>query len=522
MTTTSKFNIIPGKKGEQIIGERFSDDFLNDEVKQYALYAIKTRATLGLMDGLRVGARKIIFAAIDVKFKSEKDRKGLIKYNSLIGASFDMEYNHGNASLKNTIEQLSSRHVNKLAPFITEGQIPQLRDSTVETADRYLSVGVSKYIDIYNVDLDLLDYNFEEEKWVEPKFFLPIIPPALTYRTSSPGYGIGFNSFSYDIYDVISALQQVLINGTCTGIDSINFKPDIYGIDPEKIIYNENKNSWYNIGDYEIKENSLFITDLPYHINNKKSYIKMLQGYMDKGEIRDFFDRSKEGKITFEIVFAHGMINRLMNAGKFKFFNKFKLIKKIPSPNYNFVDINDKIVSFDNPNDYLDYFVKRRLEFFEIRRLKIIKDLKEKLQYKTDMMNFIEAVITGKLVVFKRPRKDIEVDINKLKLNVEGLKLQTTKYNNESIAELQADIDEIKTEINFYENTTPKEMYFTDLVDLMEEYFRVDIINADGSVTKNLSAYDDNGYEEFDIDSVEEKKPTRKKRKTQKPVLVLN
>ena len=502
---------------EQIIGERYSDDFMNDEVKEFALYTIKTRATLGLMDGLRVGARKIIHGGLDKTFKSEKAKGSYVKYTSLLGAAFDNEYDHGDASLKNTIEQFSSRHVTKLAPFKTDGQIPTLRDNTVNTAARYLSVGASEYLDLYSVDMDLLTYNFEAEKWVEPKFYLPLLPMALMYRTSSPGFGIGYNGFSYNLYDVVQAVQQAIITGTCTGLSEINMKPDIYGIDPNKIIYNAAKDQWFNVGDYKVVGNSLFITDLPYHINNIVAYAHYLETLLSKGIIADYFDRSTD-HVDIEIVFAHGRLQQMMNASKFKFFNMFKLIKKISNNNYNFIDINEKIISFETPNEYLDYFVKRRLEFFDKRRLKLIKDLTKERNEKQQIMEFIQAVVDNRLVITKRSKADILTDIRRLGLTEEGLKLAISKLDNDSIKSLQEDINEIDELLIFYRNTTAKDMYMSDLVDLMDSKFRVDVINPDRTVTPMLSNYDNNGYTEFDSDNVVTKTKRGKRKSVAKNI----
>ena len=38
-------------------------------------------------------------------------------------------------------------------------------------------------------------FNFEDNKFTEPKYFLPIIPLTLLWRTNSPGFGFSFRSF---------------------------------------------------------------------------------------------------------------------------------------------------------------------------------------------------------------------------------------------------------------------------------------------------------------------------------------
>ena len=86
------------------IVKRYTKDFLNTEVKEYAIYVIKTRSLPSVMDGMRIGARKILYAAITGDLK--KNNK--IKMPSLIGDTMKLEFHHGDISLKNTIEQLGS------------------------------------------------------------------------------------------------------------------------------------------------------------------------------------------------------------------------------------------------------------------------------------------------------------------------------------------------------------------------------------------------------------------------------
>ena len=64
---SNKFDIV---STPPVIWERETTDYLNTEVKQHALYVVQTRAIPNIMDGLRVGARKIIHSAITGKLKS--------------------------------------------------------------------------------------------------------------------------------------------------------------------------------------------------------------------------------------------------------------------------------------------------------------------------------------------------------------------------------------------------------------------------------------------------------------------
>ena len=72
---------------------------------------------------------------------------------------------------------------------------------------------------------------------------LPIVPMQLLQRTSSPGFGFSFSTFSYKLEDVINNCIDSLINGTCnTIINKQILTPEIIGIkdnnDKSKLIFN--------------------------------------------------------------------------------------------------------------------------------------------------------------------------------------------------------------------------------------------------------------------------------------------
>ena len=54
-------------------------DFLKNEYKQYAKYVIATRAIPSIVDGFKVGARKIMWSALTGGAKNGKEIKNLKK-----------------------------------------------------------------------------------------------------------------------------------------------------------------------------------------------------------------------------------------------------------------------------------------------------------------------------------------------------------------------------------------------------------------------------------------------------------
>lgn len=450
------------------INKRYTKDFLNNEVKDFALSVIKNRSLPCIMDGMRSGARKIVWAAITKSFKSSNTEK--VKMVNLIGDTMNLEYHHGDSSLKSTIEALSSKHSFKYCPFEVIGQMATLRNPETDTAARYLGVRKRQYLDWYKTDKELLTYNMEEGNKVEPKMLLPIIPIVLLWRTNSPGFGYSFRSFSFDLNDVIDATLQSVITGTCSGLNEVRLKPEVDGIDPKTIIYNESKQCWYNVGKYEIDGDILQITDLPYSISLEK-YNNHLQTLQDKLYIHSFEDLSCNGKINIKVRFAKNRIDYLMNNGKFKFFTNLKLFVKLPNLTLNTIDIDNKsIVQFDTPNDLVDGFVRRRISVYNDRKVLLVKTLTEQLVDLKDLAKFIRLVVDNKIIVSNRKKVDIKADCDKYEVSYRGLDLKISKLTEDEINDINMEIESITNRLDYINNTTVKQMYVNDLIDFKIAY----------------------------------------------------
>ena len=453
-----------------IISERETDNYLNTEVKQYALYVITTRAIPNIMDGLRVGARKIIHAAMCGKLKKGSKEKMPV----LIGNTMEFEFHHGDASLKNTIEQLAAKHLFEYAPLNIIGQSGTLRVPDCTTAARYLKVEINENINIFKNDLDILSYNYEDNKFVEPKYFLPIIPVILLWRTNSPGFGFSFRSFSHDINDVIDATLTSLITGSCNTINFVPIKPKILGINPNNIIFHQSKNSWYNVGEYiiNLETDTIQITDLPYNINYAK-YEFHLKSLVEQNYIVDYKNNSGKGKINVVIKFTKNRLPYLLKE-QWKFYTKLKLFCKITKLTLNTIDMDGKsIINFETPQELVDSFVKRRLRFYNDRKTKLVDTISKNIFDLEDKIKFIQLVVDDKLIINKRKISDIKNDCDKFQVSYEGLKLQISRCTQDEIDKGLIEIENLKIHLEYIKTTTITNMYINDLIELKEKVSQI-------------------------------------------------
>jgi len=456
-------NNIP-KQDTTDIQKRKIKSFLNHEVRDFARYVVETRACPNIMDGLRPGGRKILYAAMfgDLKNASK------VKMPSLLGDAFKLHYNHGDASLLNTVVQLASSHIYKYAPLEVIGQIGTLRVPKCDTAPRYLHIKKSPYLDIFKADIELIERLVEDGDLIEPKYFLPIVPVVLLWRTNSPGFGFSFRSFSYSIDSVIDNCIKAITAGTCnTDINEIPIIPSVVGIKHENMIYNANKGSWYNVGEFNmnLENDQLIVSDLPYDVSFEK-YDAHLHLLIERNYITGFTDVSMDGKIRYIIQFSRGRL-KVLSQDKWKFFQNMKLYSKVIKDTLNCIDDNEKtIMYFETPYELIDVFVKKRLVFYAKRKTRTMEILKQDILEISYKIKFIQMVTDGDLIISKRPIIDIKSDLDRFAIPHDVLKLNIEKLTKEEIEKMITKRDELRNYLEYIKVTSIEEMYVSDLIDL--------------------------------------------------------
>lgn len=463
-----------------VVTQKKIANFLNVEVKEFAEYVIETRAIPNIMDGLRTGARKIIYSGITGDLKSGKK----IKLQVLNGDTMKLEYHHGDSSLYNTMCSLSSKHLFNTPLFTVIGQIGSLRIPKVDTASRYLHIKYSKYISLFKKDWELLNLRVEDGKKIEPEYFLPIIPIHLLWRTNSPGFGFSYRGFSYNLSDVIEATMMSVALGSCDNLNHFELRPEINdstgpGIKEENLIWHENKQCWFNVGEYEIREDEdlLYIKDLPYNVNFK-DYEEYLESLKEQYYITDYSPNSGMNcSVDYRIKFPKGRLKLLLTQ-KLKFFTKMKLYSKLPKLTLNAIDTNGKsILHFESIQELVDCFVKKRLLVYYQRKTKTINYINSEIKNLSEKAKFIDLVCNDKLIISKRPIVDIKKDLVKHNLPESVLKLSIDKLTKEEIDKINQEIGEFKIQLNYVTITTPKEMYINDLIELKKELLPEELVD---------------------------------------------
>ena len=440
--------------------------FFGNEYMDFSKYVISTRACPSLIDGFKTGARKVMHAAFNGALKSGK----AVKLLNLTGDTLKLSlYAHGDSSLSGTVITMAQDFQDNLNPLTIEGQYGSLR-SPIASSPRYLYVKLSKYANlIYKTDYELLKYVFDEGEYLEPQYYLPIIPTVLTSRNIGMAPGYRFSTMSYNPIDITDTCINILKNQ-----DFKSPRPYIRDIKQSSwkfIIDNESQTSyWENRGkwEYNVPKDKMIVTDLPYD-QTFDSFEKLLNKAIEKGYIKDWLNYSEGNNINYEIVFEKGKLKKEIDKTDTKLPNKFKLIKKVPEDQLYVIDEHNKVKYFETPNELIKYFVEFRLNIYNDRKIQLLKVLNEKLKVNLELCKFISLIINNKLIINNRKKEDIKKDLENYELPEKLINTSLSKLTKEEYDSLQNECEEIKQKIEYITNTTTVDMYINDLNELRKE-----------------------------------------------------
>lgn len=447
---------------EKIVKRNMSD-FLNKEYLKYCFSVLEERAIPSVIDGFKPGGRKIIHAALAGTTKSGN----LVKLLALSGDAMRVSlYAHGDGSLNGSIVGLCQYFKDNLNPLESDSQVGSLRDPDSAGSPRYLYVKHSKYMNMYKVDYDLLDFVFDEGQYVEPMNYLPIIPTVLCKNNIGVAVGYAMHNQAYNPLDVIKACKQYLD----TGKISTTIFPYIRLIKKSNWRFIEDK--LFNFGEWKFNQSKdlMTVTDLPAD-TSYEDFEKLLNKFKDKEFIKEWKNKSIDGGVNYEVIFPKKKLGVEMKKDKtgMKLANMFKLIKQVPDDLFWLLDENHKLKYFANRYDVVKYFVDFRLKVYDERKTKMVRILEEKYKENSNLVRFIELVCKGKLKIRNRSKVDIKLDMDIYKLPMSLISTPMSKCTIEERDELLRQNKEIEEELAYIKKTTTKQMYINDLDKLYSE-----------------------------------------------------
>ena len=438
-------------------------DFLNKEVREYAMDVIENRAIPSVIDGLKPTARKVIYVANKIwKTGSEKP----MKVFQLTGRmASDAYYHHGDGSANSVITGMGQTFKNSLPLLEGVGQYGTLR-STTAGAPRYISTKLSSNFRNLYKDFELLENRVDEGNEIEPHFFLPIVPTVILNGSSGIAVGFASNILNRNPKDVIQSCIDYL-----NGKKVKELKPWLSEFSGTWERDSENKNKWYARGIYQVVNTStVHVTELPPSWTFEK-YESYLDSLIDKKVIKDYDNNSSSG-VDYTLKFKREDLQNLIKTGKLE--NILK-IQDSSTENLTTLDENGKLKIFDCVEDIVKYFVEFRLVYYQKRKDYLLDKLNKELRELCFRAKFIKSIIDKKLVVNNTP-KDVIIkwlEDNKFEKIDDSynylLNMPIWSLTKERYEDLMNKAKDKKSLIDEISVKNPKDMYLEDLSELKKK-----------------------------------------------------
>lgn len=446
------------KKSQSGVKWKLIKDFYDTDYYDYSRYTIERRAIPSIIDGLKPTARKILYTAFSLVTETKETN-----LMDLVGKTMSYtKYHHGNESIPGNILNLSRSFKDILSPLESIGIFGTLKSP--ETASpRYLQIKLSQFAELYKQNQSILEYNFDGDTKIEPKYFLPIIPTILTNRTSGVAIGYKFaNNMSFNPISIIDVCLEYLNKGKIksqlvphinewTGTHHKQLKSDII----------------YCKGVYTIDEVKSTVRINEFSFNETfESFEKNLNKLLDTGKILKWLNVSSDGdNIDYLVQFNKDDLKRLIKLKKVE--STLKISCWSEQNNLNVLDENRRLLEFSRIIDVLTYFVDFRLQKYNDLKKFIIDDLTEKIRKASELRQFIDLYLKGKIKINnKLTVAEIRKNIESFKLSGDLIETKISKLTKDEYDKLTLLISDLQKELERIKKSTPKQLYTADLNDL--------------------------------------------------------
>lgn len=279
---------------------------LNFDTKSQKLSNIKQKLH-DVIGGMNEAGRKIYFGLYDYFKQSNSEVKVAQLASSIALVS---KYHHGEASLHNSLTQkgflaIGGKQLPVILPFGQFGT--RIKGGKDAGSPRYIFASFNKKLMniIYPpADNFSLKYVYDEGAFIEPEYYIPIVPMVILESICMPADGWKIEVHARDLPEVIKMVKRLItLRRNSTDISKISLGKLKPYIDKRfKGKYVEVVNESYTVGNYIMDKNSntVTITELPIGVWND-SYCSMLDKKLTNKLIEDYMDHSTAFDINIKI-----------------------------------------------------------------------------------------------------------------------------------------------------------------------------------------------------------------------------
>ena len=462
-------------------------DFINNELIKFSR-ADCARSIPHGVDGLKESQRKILYA---VKKRNLKYSGNSLKVAQLAGYTAEhSNYHHGEKNLYDTCIGMAQDFPgsNNIPILYRDGMFGTRLEGGQDAADgRYIFTKMDALTElIYRAeDEPLLTYVNDDGDFVQPEFYVPIIPMMLVNGCVA-GIGTGWSSNvpCFNPKDLVNAIKtwienegEVFITNpdndeTVSLFDEITpwyrgFHGLITKETDTKFVTHGSVVTGDKVGTYEVNElpigmwTSNFLDTCEDLKVNK--HLKEVHNYSTPKEVKFILKPNKDSKITCDI-------------------KGLKLTSNLHLSNLVMFNHEGKITKFESVDELLNEFCKVRYDFYVKRKVYQLNELENELRFLGNKERFILAVISGDIDIMNIPEDDIieklisdKYDQNPKCADGEGgydylLRLPIRFLTAEKVRQIRNDIESKEQIIENIKQIDESTMWLNDLEQFESEY----------------------------------------------------
>lgn len=401
-------NFVPGTFMDHSVEKIKYDDFIHKELILFSM-ADNIRSIPSVVDGLKPGLRKILFACFKRKLKEE------IKVQQLAGyVAEHAAYHHGDASLCASIigmaqDFVGSNNINLMFP---SGQFgTRIQGGKDAASPRYVFTKLAAMTRLlYPADDDTqLNYLNDDGQSIEPEWYMPILPMLLVNGGEGIGTGWSTSIPNFSPKDLAEAFLIKLKSGQ----DFPHLHPWYRGFRGSIESLGESRYRICGVIN-KIDAETVEITELPVG-SWTQTYKEFLETMMTSSApsvqpiLKDFKEYHTDTKVHFVLKFYSS--DTLASLSPDDLDKKFKLSTTISLNNMVAFDAIGRIKKYNSILEILEEFYSLRLTFYQKRKEYLTKKLTEEWK-KLDMkVKFIKSIIAGTLIIQKKKREALVTEL---------------------------------------------------------------------------------------------------------------
>ena len=474
------------------------EEFINNDMIHFSKYD-NDRSIPNLCDGLKISLRKILFAAFKKNLTSEMKVAQFSGYVSEHSC-----YHHGEASLNGAIIGMAQNYVgsNNINLFMPCGQFgTRLMGAGRDAAsERYIYTYLNPITRKLFPELDdyVLKYNEDDGVYVEPIYYVPIIPMILVNGTKGIGTGFSTDIMCYNPIQIIDYLEGKLKNYTSAIMKTLlvqpfynNFKGTIYPCD-------EQSQKYVIKGCYEILGNDkIRVTELPIGTwtQDYKEFLEQKINSTIKNEskesketketnIKDFKDMSTDLHVDFEITFYPGVMSKLLlekHDYNIEGIEKYLKLYSIQSTsNMHLFNEKEQLRKYQTVYEIIDSYYLIRYDYYIKRKTFITSKLENELKVLTAKTRFIQYNLDDKIDLRKKSKQEIYSILSDLKFDLGEngdynylVKLPMDSVCKENAEKLMNEYENKNVELETIKACSIEEMWLKELKELKTAYLEL-------------------------------------------------